>query len=131
MVNQNINNPTGLWKSLKIINGKQAHNDQKSITIADGIDLRDKKEIAEHFADHYAIVGKKLAVKLFQLRQRTNTRTPNSIFIEPVITKEIHEIIQSLKTGKAPGLDNIKSEILREHSDLISVPPNLYNKQVH
>lgn len=44
------------------------------------------------------------------------------IFIEPVTTNKIQEIIQSLKSDKAHVLDNIKNEILSEHSDLLSTP---------
>lgn len=48
----------GQWKSMKIINVKQLHNELNCITTKDGMDLTDNNEIPDYFFDYYTCINK-------------------------------------------------------------------------
>ena len=105
------------WSILKyIINKKKSQQIQSRFKLNDGSITTNKAVIFEKFNNFFIGVGPTLANKIPK-----QSRTPefylgnsltNSMFLAPVSTEEIRNIIYELKNS-APGPDNILAEALR------------------
>lgn len=124
-INNIENSPGKIWTCLKNINGhKQEIREIKQIKNNTGNLTSDKIEMAEVFATHYTTLGKKLASKISadpNFKSKT-TKILNSIYLQETNESEIKEIIATLKSGKSPGLDTLKTETLQEIANFIAEP---------
>ncbi|KAJ8977615.1 hypothetical protein NQ317_010236 [Molorchus minor] len=80
--------------------------------------------MANIFNDFFANVGPELANKIRKPMTIPPPRrsAPQSIFIEPTNKIEVINTIKSLKLNKAPGLDEVRAETLKEIVEEISEP---------
>lgn len=86
--------------------------------------------VCNTFNRHFTTVGEKIGAtclkkiknsEYFQTNKYTK-QSGNSIFLEPITTIEIHNNIDSLKGGSAPGWDSLTSELLKKISPCILEP---------
>lgn len=100
---------------------------------SDGALVKDKKEIADVFNEHYTKMGKKLADKIKTDKSFTHNihRVQNTIFLNPVDEKEILGLINNLKLHKSPGIDNIRAEVLKQVAKEVIKPlTHLFNRVI-
>jgi len=97
----------------------------KNIIIAlkdkNGKEMRDKSKIEERAQEFYS--------ELYQTRQHTPDETKakskrkvlnaNSEDIPEIITEEINSVLQEMKNNKAPGMDYITKEFLKDGGEEI------------
>lgn len=124
-INKNKNNTTGLWNCINEIINNNKKNEISEIKNPENNIVKDKKEIANVFVQHFTSIGKKLADKIVQnqnILPNINTVQPNSIFLSETSEKEIIETIHKLKNKKAPGIDNLKTETIKIIAEYISAP---------
>lgn len=124
-INKNKNSSKNLWHCVKnICNQKTKQNNINKIELKNGDLTSDTVEIANAFIDHYSTVGKNLASQIEKPETPPNTikNNINSIYMSNTNTVEIKESITELKTGKAPGNDEITAEILKEIKEIIAEP---------
>ncbi|XP_044760710.1 uncharacterized protein LOC123318077 isoform X2 [Coccinella septempunctata] len=96
-------------------------NDIKCVQDQDGSTGEDAKRMAHIFNQHYINVDKSLAHNI------NTSGTPafkqkalkHSFFIRPTSPEKIKQIIDEIKSGKAPGYDNI-SVLLSDRRDCSS-----------
>lgn len=98
-------------------NISQLKNEQNEITT-------NKQEMSKIFNNKFVNVGKNLANKINQNKNYNEKRKINlhSIFLYPCTGAEIQEYIRKLKNKKAPGVDKIKSETIKEIAQFIITP---------
>lgn len=115
------------WKVLNYILGKR--KDCRSIPayINDNGQMKsDKRQIADAFNIFFASVGPTTASSIKPPDQSFDTYLPpqnrNSIFIEPVQTTEIINIVNKLKPKTSTGSDEISSKLLKSTITLIAEP---------
>lgn len=74
--------------------------------------------------DYFSTIGNKLSHHIFSSVNPSkfldNNPVPNSIFLSPVSVAEICDHINSLKPGKAPGIDGIPAKLLRSASYILA-----------
>lgn len=77
--------------------------------------LNDHKELSDEFNRYYAEIGPSIAAQRDQITETRQTKqTPHNFFLNSVNVSEIKQYIQELKNNKSPGIDEIKSDILKE-----------------
>lgn len=114
-----------LWKTVKEIDGSKSINKIKTIMDPKGTQTTQEEKMCEIFNDFFVNIGKDLASKInpVKINKRSPVNVnPYSIFLAQTNKEEIRKTILSLKDHKAPGLDQIKSEILKEIVEPISQP---------
>lgn len=113
-----------LWNTVnKITSNSRKNNEIKHITNAAGEKVSTRKEIADTLNQHYTNVGKKLANAIKKSHHNFESLkdvNPNTIFIRPTDEAEVKKFMKELKTHKAPGMDNITSEILKQNADILA-----------
>lgn len=124
LINKNKNSNQDLWQTVNDICSKnKAHIKIENLQIEDNF-IDNKQEIANKFNQYYSTVGEVYAnkIKCDNNTKFSCTISKNSIFLRSTDEQEIKKCILELKTRKAPGIDNIKSETLKEISDEIILP---------
>ncbi|XP_050508952.1 probable RNA-directed DNA polymerase from transposon BS isoform X1 [Diabrotica virgifera virgifera] len=114
-----------LWKIVNNCNNEQNNTKKfKEIVTENSQSLTNIDEIAEEFNDYFSTVGEKYAQKIIKPLSQPPKRctTLNSFFLADVNENDIKIIINSLKSNKAPGMDNIKSEVLKELGHILTRP---------
>ena len=104
-------------------------SDPSTLNTEDGGTINDTHLITQYFRDFFDSISKSIMSDqkdddLNNLRQVCEIN--KSIIFEPYLssTPEVFHIIQSLKPGKAAGLDNISVSLVQSISHLISAPLN-------
>lgn len=113
-----------LWDTVnKICNKSTVKNTIKQIQV-NGNQVTDMFQVCNEFNKYYSRVGQDYASKITVPVNYTENKVINgsSIFLTPVDVQELVSIIKSLKSGKSPGYDNIRSEVLREVADEVANP---------
>lgn len=124
-IDKHKNDSRNLWNTIKdISSSKKEHHDIKQIVTKFNDITENKKEIADIFNDFFTDMGPNLANNINKPPTLPPNRNsvPQSIYLQPVDTNEIVNIINSLKINKAPGIDAIKSETLKEITNEIASP---------
>ena len=125
--NQQKDNIKGTWK---IINSLIKKNDGKQydecVINCEGNITDDPNAIANHFNNFFVNIGPTLAKKIEQTDTNFKTYLPqpsvNSLFLSPVSIDEIIDIVKRFKNGKAPGIDDINSVIIKQLINSLSDP---------
>lgn len=113
-----------LWQEINKIMGKEKPAQcQVEYILNQGGKITNKLEISNYFNNYFCSVGADLAsnvpitdATLFPVRGNFFSK---NFFIFPIIESEIKFHISNLKTGKAPGNDNIKAEHLKVMSHIV------------
>lgn len=124
-VDKNKNNTQKLWQTFNTIcNKNNAQNTINQIKTENNVLTSDKQEIANIFVDYYSDIGEKYANQI-NVPQNYNENCrilENSLFLNHTNIREVKKTIKELKPKKAPGYDNIQSEVLNHIADEISAP---------
>ena len=124
-IEERKNNCKALWKTIKEIDCSKSKNKIKKIIDTEGTQITQEEKMCEVFNKFFVNIGKDLASKINPVKaSRKNTAKINSysIFLAQINEEEIRKTILSLKDHKAPGVDQIKSETLKQIIEPISQP---------
>ena len=95
-----------------------------------GKDIRDKKEIAKSFNEHFVTVGEKLAKQIPCSGVSPPTehipKSPLKFEFQPITEAQVLKIITKLANGKATGLHDIPSMALKNCGKKITPSLKLY-----
>lgn len=122
-IDKNKSTSKNLWQCVRnICNESNRKTNIEKIKLVDGNLTSNKINIANTFATHYSNVGKTLASKITKpaVSNSTINTCMNSIYLSPTSIEEVKQTIVQLKTGKAPGKDEITAEVLKKIADVIS-----------
>jgi len=97
-----------------------------AIKTDDGKEIKDESEIANTFNDYFSSVGSNLAKNILKPTPNTanlkEKHIPNTFVFQEIYPSEVERVIHSLKNKKAPGMDNIKAELLKKVAKEIAEP---------
>ena len=123
----NKNNSKGTWDVLRSLlpsKIKQAGPHTLKTNQNDGSNITDAFEIAQEINSYFINIGKFLARKLNssdnQCLSYLGKSTPASIFLVPTTLFEIALMINSLKSKKAAGVDDISPYFLQLSSNILA-----------
>ena len=115
------------WQILnEVTNRKKSRNNFPSMFSCDNQDFSDPTAIANRFCEYFTNIGFNLAKEIPNSSRTAcsylNGNFLNSLFLNSVSKEEIVEIVNSFRSGAAPGYDNIPIKIVKNSIDLISEP---------
>ncbi|XP_074035242.1 uncharacterized protein [Leptinotarsa decemlineata] len=130
-IENNKNSSQALWNTIKTLNKNQNNKGIDQIIDENGHLTVDKEEISDIFNNYYINVGENLARQVIFPENPPLSRysSRHSMFFHPTYENEVINLIDSLKSNKAPGIDGFKSETLKEIKNEIASPlTQLINK---
>lgn len=112
------------WKNINAILGRSTFKPCVTEIVHEGTVIHDPRVIAELFCQHFSTVGLNLTSHLTNSRMDINSlnsliRVPSSIYMGPVVDLDLINVINNLKI-KSPGHDNISTETLKTHKNLLA-----------
>ena len=115
------------WKLInEVINKRKCRPPFPSFFRSDGSVITDPAEIANGFCNYFTNVGPKLAAKIppvnTSFRSFLNGQTHESLALKPTTVEELNDICMSLKSGKAPGYDDISMHVIKNTFEIVSEP---------
>ena len=115
------------WKGIKsLVSFKPKSNHYPSSVFHNGQSILEPRIIAKTFNDYFVNVGHNLSSKIPQTSKSYQSflrnKAVNSFYLNPTNPKEIVNIINGLKNGKALGPYSIPIDILKYNADDISTP---------
>ena len=124
------------WHILNSITGRS--NDKSTLNNKFRINTKitdDTSEIANGFCKYFSEIGEVLASKIPKGKTSFDTyltkQNSKSIFFSPTDAYEIHKIIESLKSKKSTGHDNISAKFIKQVQSNITLPLSiLINKSL-
>ena len=124
VLDENKSNSKKLWKTLNnlVPNDKKSNSSPQFITDEKGIEITDKKEIAEKFNSFFVSVGSKLAA-VFNFSRTDHicpSVCPNSFNFSNVSLATVQKLIKQLDNEKSTGLDGICVKSLKLGSPILS-----------
>ena len=130
MIDDNSNNPKGMWKIINKVLDKHSNHSPPSSIIHEGQRVEKPAEIAEAFNRHFTSIGPKLAenieTKDFDdpLKYLPSEGLPveTSFEFQRVDPKLIENEINKLKCSKAAGHDKIPVKLVKDAADILSKP---------
>lgn len=122
--------PKAKWSAINEIMGNNRQNEKiKSMQCPiSRSETEDPKAIANILNDYFINVAKSLSSNIpTNPEDKANvvksiTRKSATIFLRPTTPKEIQQVINKLKCGKSPGLNNISAEVIKSLKDVICFP---------
>lgn len=122
-ITESNNCPAKMWQCVKDIQGQNNKVNITSIKNSNGEIISNKSEITKHYNTFFSEVGKNLAKKIKQKKYNLpKFRLANSFVITYTDVQEVKKTIADLKLKKAPGVDRLKAETLKEICDYIVEP---------
>lgn len=123
-IEKDRNCPKNLWKTIKSIDSHKKNIQIKQILTEKNDITRNEVDIANTFGKYFANVGQNLAHAITKpVNPPPQRKSVNhSMFLLPVTESEIISKIRNLKPRKAPGIDMIRSETLKQISVQIAAP---------
>ena len=117
----NKNNLSKQWDIIKeVINKKRVRTDSDSFLINNQL-ITDSTVIAENFNSFYTSIGPDLAKKLPNSINDPvsylSVRNVNSIFLKPVDSQEVKNVVMSLNNS-SPGWDDITTSVVKSSIDI-------------
>ena len=123
-LDRRVYNQKQIWVTLNGMLGRKKTKKTKINSLIDqsGVEVSNDKDIADCMNEYFCNIGSNLRSELELKSQRLNVNVqvnhylkepiPYSIFIRPCSEDETRSMINSLKSGKAPGVDGITSDLL-------------------
>ena len=137
LILKNKGNSRNLWKTLNDVTGRKTTPGVTCI-VAENVTYTDPKSIAETLNSFFTSIGSTLAAKLKLIKTvihspPTTVNEPEFHFDFKPITEDFVFIqLNSLKTNKAIGLDNISARLIKDASVVICKPLTcLYNRSLN
>lgn len=131
-----LNNTTHskLWKHINILFGRNSKPKQ-SFLVVNERHIMDDREKCELFNDFFSNIGGSLASQIPHSERKNPisnvNRVRESIYLRPSTPNEIACVISALKTNKAPGPDNIPTNVVKTNALAFSrILNNCFNKMV-
>jgi len=120
-------NTKKLWREINNTLGKTKHNDFPQTMFRGKNKLCTTKKISKNFNEHFADVAANLLNKLKPGEDPIKNMKPtqSSMFFTPTTSHEINTLINQLDIKKAIDIYNFPIPIIKNVSDLISVPISL------
>lgn len=110
------------WRLLNEVTGQKVKNVAVTNLEVNGIILSDKKVICNEFNEFFLSIVNKLEIRKVKPNSfytcsfkdffKTKYST-KSMFIEPVLTQDLSNVIRSLKNGTSPGMDGVNSSLVK------------------
>ena len=124
-INNHSNNPKEIWK---IINEVSSRSKNTNINISSvktelGNTITEAKELSEAFNTHFVEIGPKLASKIPQGSSSFSDyidKAKTTFTLQRTTPDEIIEIVKSMSSNKATGLDNISCRLLKVAAPIVS-----------
>ena len=115
------------WKLInEVINKRKCRPPFPSSFRSDGSILTDPVEIANGFCNYFANVGPNLAAKIPPVNSSfhsfLNDQFNESLILKPTTVEELNGICMSMKSGKAPGYDDISMYVIKNTFEVVSEP---------
>ena len=120
-INDSGKNSKELWKSLKKILPIKSHSSPSRLVNDDG-EITDDAEIAEAFNSFFCSIGQSLASKFPDIVPDVKINTDATFHFEPISTDFVTNQLNHLPNGKATGLDNLSTRLLKASASNISSP---------
>ena len=123
------------WHSINLLLGKEKKQSGCKIISAEGRDLTEPIEIANHFNNYFSTVAENLVKKI----PSTNTNPSgflgpnlsNSFYLYPTTPQEIKKITSSLQTKLSAGTDGIPAFLLKSLPiNVIVILTNIFNLSI-
>lgn len=112
--------PKKLWSFL---GGKRKINIEPGPIVNNNVLLEKDQDIAEAFNTYFSNIGRDLAGRIDQNSANVeDDKNINNLTLEPTNETEMLKIVKSLKSDKAPGLDGITTNTLKNIASNILVP---------
>ena len=126
LITENKSSMRKTWNIIKNVISKNKHSKLTTeFKISDSKTITDKKEISNRFNNYFVNVGLSLANKIPTTAKNYRDFLPpnntQSMYIEPVTSDEIKQIIKNLNDG-APGHDDITAKCIKFISNNILEP---------
>ena len=136
LLNEQANNPKKLWKQIKkCFPAKKNENSRPSNVFTDnGLQITEKKQIAERFCSFFINIAAKLQSTIPTLTLSTWNQSSekqfkklvnpqNSSFnFKQVSPRYVMKAINDLKGSKTPGFDNIPTSIIKDCNEILAYP---------
>ena len=115
------------WKLInEVINKRKCKPSFPPSFRSDGSIITDPAEIANGFCNYFTNVGPKLAAKIppvnTSFQSFLNDQTNEFLTLKPTTVEELNGICTSMKSGKAPGYDDISMYVIKNTFELVSEP---------
>jgi len=118
------------WKLIKsVINNNSKSDDIREIRLNSNSTVTDPVHIANKFNEYFVNVGKDLARKIpevegsyYDYLKMNNIKNNSSLFLQPVDTAEVVNIVRCFKSNKAAGYDEISPKVIKAVAQEISQP---------
>lgn len=122
-IDKNKSSSKNLWNVIRTFDSNTNYDIKQIMT--ENNELSDNELIMSNtFNNYYVGVGRNLAEKIIRPITPPPPRqsVPHSLFLHATNFLEVINLIKDLKPNKAPGIDMIKSETLKEISQEIATP---------
>lgn len=118
LLENNKNNLKKSWTVLKEIINKQSSSSYPDSFDIDNVPTSDFNQIVNKFNQYFVNVGPNLASNIPQSNTSPDfylkNRTSNSLFLKPVVEKEVKSVINQLKNSAA-GYDSVCPSIVKAY----------------
>ena len=105
------------WHSINLLLGKEKKQSGCKIISAEGRDLTEPIEIANHFNNYFSTVAENLVKKIPSTHTNPSSflgpNLSNSFYLYPTTPQEIKKIISSLQTKLSAGTNGIPAFLLK------------------
>ena len=132
-LNDNKNNPDGLWKTLKSILPGKTISEIPAVKTENGM-VNDKQEVCNEINNFFCSIGETLAQKFDHIDDECNELPKyegESFKFEPVTEEQVYKCLNSLDVKKATGLDGISSRLLKAGAGPLTSPLTmLFNNSI-
>ena len=134
MLRDNIDRPKDFWKQVKKCYPSQSKNATCNLFNIDGNRVSDKAKIANKSCSFFATIGSSLQTKtsnifdktwkFFKSNQLLSKLNPNVITFKfkDIQIKELLVVLNSLKTSKSAGPDDLPVRLIKDGSEQIAAP---------
>lgn len=111
------NDSKKIWKIMnEAANVTKSKNKIKNIISENNDILTHSTDIADSFNDYFSTIGEKMRkrVKRTNRTYKAEVTNPNTLFLTPVRSQELIELIATLKNDSSPGDDGIDAKLIKK-----------------
>ena len=120
------NNIKNTWKLINTVINKDVSQQKISGITHNGIYTENSSSISEHFNNYFANIGPSLASKIppcnSNFMSYLGIPNPHSIFLDPVTTEEVCDVVANLANKKSSGSDSINAFVIKRVIPAIVIP---------